>query len=81
MRIRFGPTASAGLGEVLATLSFFTDMNRELGDTTNQISFNLFGTVINSAQAAPLPGTLALLGAGLFGMAALRRRRMLRLGH
>jgi hypothetical protein len=34
-----------------------------------------------AGASVPLPGTLALLGAGLFGMAALRRRRMLRLGH
>ena len=80
MQIRFGPSDSAMVGQVLATLSFFTDMNRAFGTATNEITFDLFGTVINSAQAAPLPGTLALLGAGLFGMAGLRRRRILRRG-
>jgi len=79
MRIQFAPTAFTG-GDYQATLWFETDMNAAFGAAGDRIEFLLTGRGVVPAQA-PLPGTLALLGAGLFGMAGLRRRRMLRRGH
>ncbi len=82
LEILFGPSeASSGVGLFSAFLLFNTDMNRAFGVATNEIRFGLVGRVIDSSQVpVPAPGTLALLGTGLAGVAGLRRRRRLSSG-
>ena len=50
--VRFAPGAT---GTFTATLSFFTDMNREFGTTTNQINFELTASAFNSDDTTPAP--------------------------
>ena len=70
LRILFDPST---IGDFTATLRFTTDMNSAYDTASaDDIVFTLQGTGISTP--APIPATLWLLGAGLMGLAGLRRR-------
>jgi hypothetical protein len=70
--IQFSPTdvLPAGYAPVLA---FYTDMNRAFNvGLSNALRIEF---LLAPNNAVPVTGTIFLVGAGLFGVAAARRRR------
>jgi hypothetical protein len=58
-----------GTGLLNSTLTIFTDEGAANGGTGDTFSFAL------TASAVPEPASMAIVGAGLAGLAGLRRRR------
>ena len=59
---------STTLGALASTLTIFTDQSVALGGVGDTFTYNLTALV-------PEPTSLAVLGGGLLGLAALRRRK------
>ena len=62
-------TSSSGAGPLTSTLTIFTDESTGLGGVGDTFTYLL------SARSIPEPTSLAVLGAGLAGLASFRRRR------
>lgn len=60
---------STSLGVVTSTLTIFTDQGVALGGMGDTFTYSLTELIV------PEPATLAVLGSGLLGLAALRKRR------
>lgn len=61
-------TAPDSMGVLTGVLSIYTDENAALGGSGDVFTYNLYASV-------PEPASIAVLGAGLAGLASFRRRR------
>jgi len=74
----FNNLTSAQIGFLTLNPNFASPIDelRIVGASQGDASLTLDNFVLNEVNAVPEPGTLALLGVGLFGMAVARRRQI-----